>query len=283
LLNGSKANFVMKKGYLVLDRSWKQGDKILLELPMPVERIISNVLVTENKNKFAFQRGPLLYCLEGPDNKDSAVLNIVIKKEEPVKTVFEPQLLGGVITLQVKGASTKRQLNSEELVQTTQDVKAIPYYAWANRGPSEMEVWIPYEASAARPKPAPTIASKSKVTASISNPRMLKTLNDQYDPKDSRDASASFLHWWPKKNSVEFVQYDFDKAYRVSQSSIYWFDDGPFGGCRIPAAWKILYKEGDQWLPVKVNSVDPIEKDKFNHIWRYSNRWIILPGCMNGS
>jgi hypothetical protein len=168
--------------------------------------------------------------------------------------------------LQMKGSSTKRQLNSDELINAEQQVTAIPYYAWANRGPAEMEVWIPYEASAARPKPAPTIASKSKVTASINNARMLKALNDQYDPKDSRDASGSYLHWWPKKNTTEFVQYDFDQAYTVSQSGIYWFDDGPFGGCRIPASWKLLYKDGDQWLPVKVKSVDAIEKDKYNTI-----------------
>jgi hypothetical protein len=114
--------------------------------------------------------------------------------------------------------------------------------------------------------PAPTIASKSKVSASIKNGRMLKALNDQYDPQDSRDASAVYLHWWPKKNSLEYVQYDFDAANTVSETSVYWFDDGPFGGCRIPASWKVLYKNGEEWAPVKVISADPIAKDKYNTI-----------------
>jgi len=265
-VNRTPVKYAMEKGYAVLDRNWKKGDKVVLELPMETVRIQSNEKVEDDKNKFALQRGPLMYCIEGPDNKDSAVLNIVVKKDEAIKPVYDPRLLGGIMKLQMKGSSAKRQLNTDELIQSEQEVTAIPYYAWANRGPSEMEVWIPYEASAARPRPASTIASKSKVTASISNARMLRALNDQYDPKDSRDANASYLHWWPKKNTTEFVQYDFDKEYTVSQSSVYWFDDGPFGGCRIPASWKLLYKEGDQWLPVKVKSVDTIEKDKYNSI-----------------
>jgi uncharacterized protein len=265
-LNGKPLQYRIEKGYAVLDRIWKKGDKVSLQLPMDVKRIVANENVKDDKNRFALQRGPIMYCLEGPDNKDAAVMNIVVKKDAPVEAVYNPDLLNGVMTLQMKGSSTKRQVNSDELIKTTQDVVAIPYYSWANRGPGEMEVWIPFEESAAKPTPAPTIASKSKVSSSISNPRMLKGLSDQYDPKDSRDASATYLHWWPKKNTIEYVQYDFDKEYTVSQSSVYWYDDGPFGGCRIPASWKLLYKQGDQWIPVAFKGDYEISKDKFNTI-----------------
>lgn len=264
LLNGKPVKYTMDKGYAVLNRSWKKGDKVTLELPMDVKRIVANEKVKDDKNRFALQRGPIVYCLEGPDNKDASVMNIVVKKDAPVRTQYRPDLLNGVMTLQMKGSSTKRQLNSEELIKSEQDVTAIPYYSWANRGSGEMEVWIPYEESAAKPKPAPTIASKSKVSGSINNPRMLKGLNDQYEPQDSRDASATYLHWWPKKNTTEYVQYDFDKEYTVSESSVYWYDDGPFGGCRIPASWKLYYKQGDEWIPVKNTAPYEIAKDKYN-------------------
>src|SRR5688572_3921386 len=266
LVNGDPVKYKIEKGYAILDRSWKKGDKVVLDLPMDVKRIMANDKVQDDKNRFALQRGPIMYCLEGPDNNDAAVMNIVVGKDEPVQAVYKPDLLNGVMTLQMKGASTKRQLNSDELIKTEQDVVAIPYYSWANRGPGEMEVWIPFEESAAKPMPAPTIASKSKVSGSISNARMLKGLSDQYDPKDSRDASATYLHWWPKKNTQEYVQYDFDKAYTISQSSVYWYDDGPFGGCRIPASWRLLYKDGDQWKPVKLNGDYEVSKDKYNTI-----------------
>jgi len=266
LLNGQPVKYEMQKGYAVIDRSWKKGDKLSFELPMDIRRIMANAQVKADENRFALQRGPIVYCLEGPDNRDAAVMNIVVDKNVPIQAVYKPELLNGVMTLSMPGASTKRQLNTDALLKVTQDVTAIPYYSWANRGPSEMEVWIPFEESAARPMAAPTIASKSKVSASIKNVRMLKALNDQYDPQDSRDASAVYLHWWPKKNTVEYVQYDFDSAYTVSESSVYWFDDEPWGGCRIPASWKIFYKKGEEWLPVTVIAQDQITKDKYNRI-----------------
>lgn len=267
LLNGTSVKYIMEKGYAVLDRSWKKGDKVTLDLPMDVKRIMANDNVKDDQDRFALQRGPIMYCLEGPDNKDGAVMNIVVKKDEPVQAIYKPGLLNGVMTLEMNGTSTKRLLDSNELIKTKQEVVAIPYYSWANRGSGEMEVWIPFEESAARPMPAPTIASKSAVSGSISNKRMLKGLNDQYDPKNSHDASATYLHWWPKKNTEEYVQYDFDKEYTVSQSSVYWFDDAPFGGCRIPASWKLFYKEGDQWVAVKNKEAYSISKNEYNKIY----------------
>jgi hypothetical protein len=136
----------------------------------------------------------------------------------------------------------------------------------ANRGATEMTVWIPYEETAARPTPAPTIASKSKVSGSVSNPLMLKALNDQYEVENSNDKSANFLHWWPKKNTTEYLQYDFDQTYTVSSSSIYWLDDSPWGGCRIPASYKIYYQKDGEWIPVKVINQSPIAKDQLNTI-----------------
>ncbi|RXK58441.1 glycoside hydrolase family 127 protein [Lacibacter luteus] len=263
LLNGKAVKYEMKKGYAVITRVWSKNDKLQLELPMDIQKVIANDAVAANKNRFALQMGPIVYCLESPDNNDSAVMNIVVDQNTVVNTTYQPNLLNGVMTLQMKGFATKRQEQSNQLLKTEQEVTAIPYYAWANRGPSEMEVWIPYNESAARPKPASTIASKSKISASVKNKMMYRSLNDQYDPVDSKDPGASYLHWWPKKNTTEWVQYDFDAAYTVSSSKIYWFDDGPWGGCRIPAAWKIYYLDNGQWIPVKNTSAYEIQKDKF--------------------
>ena len=258
--------YQLEKGYAVINRRWSKGDKILLDLPMDVKKIVANDHVQADKNRFALQMGPIVYCLESPDNKDSAVMNIVVDKNAAIQAVYKPDMLNGVMTLNTEGVSTKRQVNSDELIKSKQQVTAIPYYSWANRGPSEMEVWIPYDESAARPKPAPSIASKSKVTASVSNPKMFRALNDQYDPQDSKDGSASYLHWWPKKNTTEWIQYDFDSTYTVSGSKVYWFDDGPWGGCRIPVAWRLLYKKNGEWLPVQNTSAYEIAKDKYNEV-----------------
>jgi DUF1680 family protein len=266
LLNGRSVKYEMIKGYAVINRVWNKGDAISLDLPMDIKKVIANDHVQADKDRFALQMGPIVYCLEGPDNKDSAVMNIVVNKDAVAQAVYKPGLLNGVTVLKLQGTSAKRQVNSDELIKSQQEVTAIPYYSWANRGPGEMEVWIPYTESAARPKPAPTIASRSKVSASVSSLRMLRAVNDQYDPQDSKDGSASYLHWWPKKNTTEWIQYDFDSTYTVSESKVYWFDDGPWGGCRIPAGWKLYYKNNGEWLPVKNNSPYEIIKDKFNEV-----------------
>ena len=266
LLNDNIVKYQMVKGYAVINRVWSKGDKLSLDLPMEVKKVMASDNVQADKNRFALQLGPVVYCLESPDNKDSTVMNIVVGKEAAVQTSYKPDLLNGVMTLVMNGESTKRTANSDEIIKSAQTVTAIPYYSWANRGPGEMEVWIPFDAAIAKPKPAPSIASRSKVSASVNSPRMYRALNDQYDPQDSKDGSASYLHWWPKKNTTEWVQYDFDSVYTVSESKVYWFDDGPWGGCRIPLSWKLYFKKDGEWLPVKNISIDVIAKDRYNTV-----------------
>lgn len=267
LLNGKPLKYEMVKGYAVIDRTWNKGDKITLDLPMDVEKVLANNNVKADQNRFALQRGPILYCLEGPDNKDAAVLNIVVDRSASVQTEYRPDMLNGITVLKMRGTSTARQLNTDKLLKSEQEITAIPYYAWSNRGPSQMEVWIPYDASASRPLPAPTIASKSKVSSSVNKPSMYASLNDQYEPANSNDHSSSFLHWWPKKNTTEWVQYDFDKSYSVSESSVYWFDDkSSNGGCRIPSSWKLLYLKDGEWIPVKNTSPYLVTKDQYDQI-----------------
>jgi hypothetical protein len=265
-LNGKKLEYKTEKGYAVINRTWNKGDKVEIDFPMEVEKVLANEKVEDDKGRFALQRGPVVFCIEGPDNVDKTVQNIMVNDKAQVRETFNKDLLNGVLMLTAQGNATKRQLNSDVLLKSEQSVNAIPYYAWNNRGSGEMEVWIPYTEAAARPKPAPTIATKSKVSSSLNNQRMQNALNDQYDPKNSNDHSAIYLHWWPKKNTLEWIQYDFDQEYTVSESNVYWFDDGPFGGCRIPASWKILYKDGDKWVPVKNLTPYEISKDKYNGI-----------------
>ncbi len=231
---------------------------------METEKVIANNNVKDDLSRFVLERGPMVYCLEGPDNKDSLVQNIMVDKNAIATAQYDANLLNGVGVINIAGQSTKRQLNSDSLLVVNQNVKAIPYYAWANRGPSEMTVWIPYEQSAARPKPAATIASRSTVSASLKNKRMFAAIKDQYEPADSKDTNFPYLHWWPAKDTKEFIQYDFDSAQTVSESKIYWYDDSPWGGCRIPDAYKLLYKKGDQWLPVEETAPYQISKDQFN-------------------
>ncbi|WP_207515615.1 glycoside hydrolase family 127 protein [Longitalea luteola] len=264
-INGKKITCKMAKGYAVLQRTWQKGDRIMLDLPMQPQPIYANEKVKANEGRFAIQVGPIVYCLEGWDNRDSLVQNIVVDKNAAMQVRYTDKLLNGVNIITMPGTSSRRQLNSTELLTSEQTVTAIPYYAWNNRGAGEMQVWIPYTAAAARPQPAPTIAYTSKVTASIQS-RSLMAVHDQLEPVDSKDNSVPYFHWWPKKNTTEWVQYEFNSARTVSSCKVYWFDDGPWGGCRIPAKWTIYYNKNGQWLPVKNTSAYELAKDKYNSV-----------------
>jgi DUF1680 family protein len=265
-VNGQTLQYKVDKGYAVINRTWKKGDKVSVDLPMRPQRIFANTAVKADVGRFAIQYGPVVYCLEGVDNKDSVIQNIVVDSAAPMQVNYAVNLLKGVNVITMDGEATKRQLNTDELLTSKQKVAAIPYYAWDNRGPGEMEVWIPYSKAVARPKPAPSIANTSKLSGSIKS-RSIKAINDQLEPADSKDNSIPYFHWWPKKNTTEWVAYEFDKPHTVSSSKVYWFDDSPWGGCRIPAAWKIYYKdENGQWIPVKSTTSYEIAKDKYNSV-----------------
>jgi hypothetical protein len=78
---------------------------------------------------------------------------------------------------------------------------------------------------------------------------------------------VTYYHWWPDKNRSHWIQYDFTAPAEISTSKIYWFDDGPFGGCRIPKSWKLLYKtENNDWREVEPEGDYSITKDELNTI-----------------
>jgi hypothetical protein len=139
----------------------------------------------------------------------------------------------------------------------------IPYYAWAHRGKGEMAVWLAREPGRARPAPEPTLASRSKASSSEGG-KSIQGLNEQYEPADSNDHTAIYFHWWPKKGSTEWVQYDLPAETAVSETSVYWFDDTGQGECRVPRSWRVLYKQGNQWLPVETRDTFGVAKDAYN-------------------
>jgi len=180
-------------------------------------------------------------------------------------TEFHPQLLNGVTVIKGEASSFKRT-KEDKILESKGELVAIPYYAWANRGAGEMSVWLPNQQSAAKPLPAPTIAYNSKISASTKS-KALMAVNDQLEPENSNDQNVIYYHWWPKKNTLEWIQYDFAKAEKISSSKVYWFDDGPWGGCRVPASWRLLYKDTNGgWVPVKNTTNYSVEKDKNNEV-----------------
>jgi uncharacterized protein len=240
----------LDKGYAIIDRVWRPGDTIDLNLPMPIRRVVANDRVTADRGRVALERGPILYALEAPDNPNGKVRNLVLARDEKPTAEYKPELLKGVEVIEGRAVAMSYDAQGNVL-KNQQPFTAIPYYAWANRGRGQMIVWIPETEAAA--KPAPFLSPK--VTSSPSR-RSPLTVNDG-------DESTSF-DWWPKKGSTEWVEYAFDKPATLVESSVYWFDDTGHGEVRVPASWRILYRDGEEWKPVENGSPYATEKGKHN-------------------
>ena len=263
-VNGAAIPLTLEKGYVQLRRTWRPGDVIDLVLPMPVRRVVANDRVEADRNRVALQRGPIVYAAEWPDSASGHVRDLVLPDSGALGAEFRPGLLGGVTVITGKAFGLAYDAQGR-VVKTAQAFTAIPYYAWANRGRGEMLVWIPRVESAARPTPWPTVATTSTVTVSGKSRRNPKMINDGEEPASSSD-SASYFDWWPAKGTSEWVEYAFRKPAAVSEVEVYWFDDTGSGEVRVPASWRILYRDGDTWKPVRATDQYGVEKDRYNRV-----------------
>jgi uncharacterized protein len=138
-----------KNGYVGLKENWDAGDKIELVMDMPATLIESNPLVEETKNQVAVKRGPIVYCLESSDLPDQDVFDVAIPAT--IKLQPSPMKIENGNVMALTGEARLLQNNDwkntlyKEVNTTIKPVKIklIPYYAWANRGKTDMTVWLP--------------------------------------------------------------------------------------------------------------------------------------------
>ena len=263
-LNGKRVEFETENGYAKISRKWKTEDKIELEFPMDVKIVKANAKVEADRGRIAIERGPLVYCAEWVDNS-KGVLNLLYDPNANYNAKYKNDLLGGIetITTQAKAYSYDKKGN---LTNEKAEVTLIPYFAWANRGAGEMMVWMPVSKSELKPVMPPSIASESKVTGSYES-KALRSVNDQLLPKNSKDTSIPYYHWWGHEGNPEWISYEFKKEYTISESSVYWYDDSPWGGCHIPEKWNLLYlDDSGLWQPVEPITEYQNEKDKNNTV-----------------
>ena len=248
-VNGSPVVADLNKGYLSIDRKWKKGDKVEIHFDMEPRTVRAHTNVESDLGRVAFERGPIVYCAEWPDN-DFDVLNVLINQDPKIDVVRKPDLLNGLTEL-ITDAQTLKFDDSGNLVTKKVKLTLIPYYAWCHRGSGNMVVWLSQELMSTRPTPAETLTSRSRVSASHVTPA-LSAINDRFVPKDGNDRSVTHYQWWPKKGTTEWVEYEFPEVTTISNSSVFWYDDGPWGGCRVPQSWKLSYrnKEG-KWGSVE--------------------------------
>jgi DUF1680 family protein len=261
-LNGKPAEQDFENGYTVLKRKWEKGDRVTLRLPMPVRRVNADTRIEADQGRVSLQRGPLVYCVEWPDMPGVQVRHIVLESVASLSASVRDGMLGGIVAIDGQAKSLTR-LDDGSIKEREVPFTAIPYFAWANRGPGDMQVWIAQSPEALL-LPVKTIASSSRISGSHST-RELMAVNDQEEPSNSNDRNVMVYDWWPLKDTLQWVRYDFEKPETVSRVRVYWFDDGPRGGCRVPESWALHYLDSaGAWKPVTAASPYSVDKDRFN-------------------
>lgn len=153
-LNGKSIGVEEENGYIYLRRKFSD-DMIELSFDMKIEMWEANPLVRSDIGKTAVSRGPFIYCMESVDNGKNLHL-LELDEQTHFQYYYDPDELGGIGVIKAAGSRVyaDRQSKNESLYHKMDrqkksepvEIKLIPYYAWANRGINEMQVWIRYKA-----------------------------------------------------------------------------------------------------------------------------------------
>lgn len=263
-VNGTPVEAPLEKGYLPIRRDWKKGDRVEIHFDMEPRLVKASQKVEADRGRVAVEKGPVVYCAEWPDN-DFSVLSVLMNQKPQLTVKSCPDLLYGLDQIQTSAQALSYDKHGR---LTTRDVTLtlIPYYAWAHRGSGEMAVWLPQEMNATRPTPQPTLASEATVSASH-QVKSLRAVKDGLSPKDENDRTVPYYSLWPEKNSTQWVVYDLAAPATVSRAMVYWFDDAPWGDCRVPQSWKLYYKDAaGQWQPVVAKTAYGLLKGEPNEV-----------------
>jgi len=152
-INGKPATISLQSGkYAEISREWHTGDHIELNLPMPVKLMEANPLVEEVRNQVAVKRGPVVYCLEAVDlPKGQRIFNVALSNKSDLKP--QRMKIAGTDIISLNGIADVRKdsnwgnnlYREVTLPDKAIGIKLIPYYAWDNRGHTNMETWLPFE------------------------------------------------------------------------------------------------------------------------------------------
>ncbi|MBC8326193.1 MAG: glycoside hydrolase family 127 protein [Verrucomicrobia subdivision 3 bacterium] len=254
-VNGKPVEAKVEKGFAVIDRTWKRGDRVELNLPMPVRLNTCHPNVEANHDRVALTRGPFVLCAEGVDNGGVTE-----------RYFFEklPKLAGAPVKT--------RSIESGSFIQTTVPASALtatggtksqplvltPYYAWNNRGPSSMTVWFPRNKAMAvyDPLALPKESVFKAITATHTSP--LDTVNAIGDGLEPRWSSGNKVPRWTSRGQEgkpQTVTASFHGPKKIRSIGVYWMDHYQHP-VKFPKEWKIETLHGGQWKPFELYTTD---------------------------
>ncbi len=280
------------RGWLVVDRQWNKGDKIVLELPM---RIGVQVWKT-NRNTVSISRGPLTYSLkigerwvrEGGTDEFPAqevyattpwnyglVLNVqnpensfqVVKTGKAAAQPFTPD--DAPIVLRAKG----RRIPEWKLEPNGMIGEVQPGPVKSSE-PEEEITLVPMGAARLRISSFPQIGSghvwdgpapivRASAASHFDPP---SAVLDGLVPANSADRSIPRFIWPRGGSAGKWIEFRYSEPRQIGSAEVYWVEDESGGGCALPAAWSVEWLDGTTWKPVDGVSAYPVAKDAFSSV-----------------
>ncbi|KQT48138.1 hypothetical protein ASG47_07125 [Devosia sp. Leaf420] len=147
-LNGDavQADQLTEDGYLRIEREWKAGDTVALDIPLVPRIMKANTQVRQDAGRVSLMRGPLVYCLEGTDNSDNLNAVVLHQGASHAATAVIPDLRGAIAidlpALREVATSDELYYESDLVAVEQTSARFVPYHLWDNRYPGEMLVWV---------------------------------------------------------------------------------------------------------------------------------------------
>ena len=253
-VNGRPVETPVTKGFVSIERTWKAGDRVALNLPMPVRVSRSHEAVKANTGRIALTRGPFVLCAEGIDNGGVTQRYFFDQLPKVADATTKTTTIDSGSFIQVS-------LRAKTVTKTggTQDARLIltPYYAWNNRGAGSMTVWFPRDKalSVYDPHALPKESIFADIKASHTSP--LDTLSAIGDGKEPRFSSGKKVPRWtsrPQKGKPQWVEARFHRARQVRSVGVYWMQDRQ--EVMFPKEWSLEVLQGGKWEPFKLYTTD---------------------------
>ena len=298
-VNGKPVELKAKPAsYVRIRRTWANGDKVTLELPMAVRLRTWEA----NGNCVSVDRGPLTYSLRigeeyrrqgGTDDWPAWEIHpttdwnygLVLDAKAPAASFeFAPgewpkndrpwEVAAAPVSMTAKARKIPGW--QEDALRLVGRMRPSPV---TSDQPVETVTLIPMGCARLRISAFPRIAGEGEAGSEWPMPSGIKetashchggdttaALTDGLVPASSNDHTIPRLTWWDHKGTAEWVQLAFPKPRKVGWAEVYWFDDTGRGQCRLPQSWKLLYRDGKEWKPVAGADEYPVRKDAFNKV-----------------
>ncbi|MEV0400190.1 beta-L-arabinofuranosidase domain-containing protein [Actinoallomurus sp. NPDC050550] len=271
--------------YVVVTRTWRNGDRIELRLPMRT----TTRTWEKNHGAVSVEHGPLTFSLAieenwrpfagttaWPEYEVTAGSPWNYGLDERSFTVRRRPARGNPFTR--RGAPLEISARARRIPNWRADdenvIRPLQDGPVRSDEPAETVTLVPMGAARLRLTAFPVIghgagAREWKVVPVATASHLwqgdtTEALCDGIEPASSADESIPRFTWWDHRGGVEWVQYDYPDPVTAAATAVYWFDDTGHGQCRVPTSWRLLYRDGDTWRPVDDPSAYGTARDTYN-------------------